>query len=348
MSYTGLRARLLPEHDHSFADFIIGPDPVPLAAIQREAEEAAAFYDEVGDGAGRGRAAFLLGCVCMREGHMIDAEDAFRESLARADGTPHVRERMASRWMLSEVLLLGPVPVGRCLEENEALGASLGMEHPGILTHRAVLKAMTGHLDEARALNERARHIFVEVMRAPRMLMFLAESQAAVELLAGDPAAAERGSRTRLEFARASGERYYVAQSAARLALVLRTLGRYREASELARLSARAAPADGAAEQALSLAAMAGSAWAAGDHREAERLARAAVALAPEEMPNLRADVLVELAGVLRAGSHARAAQDALRQAVRLYARKGNSVSGEAVAARARGLARPGVRPSIT
>lgn len=26
-SYTGLRARLLPEHDHSFADFIIGPDP---------------------------------------------------------------------------------------------------------------------------------------------------------------------------------------------------------------------------------------------------------------------------------------------------------------------------------
>jgi len=26
-SYTGLRARLLPEHDHSFADFVIGPDP---------------------------------------------------------------------------------------------------------------------------------------------------------------------------------------------------------------------------------------------------------------------------------------------------------------------------------
>jgi L-2-hydroxyglutarate oxidase LhgO len=26
-SYAGLRARLLPEHDHSFADFVIGPDP---------------------------------------------------------------------------------------------------------------------------------------------------------------------------------------------------------------------------------------------------------------------------------------------------------------------------------
>jgi glycerol-3-phosphate dehydrogenase len=25
--YTGIRARLLPEHEHSFADFIIGPDP---------------------------------------------------------------------------------------------------------------------------------------------------------------------------------------------------------------------------------------------------------------------------------------------------------------------------------
>jgi glycerol-3-phosphate dehydrogenase len=27
LSYTGLRARLLPEQDHSFADFVIGPDP---------------------------------------------------------------------------------------------------------------------------------------------------------------------------------------------------------------------------------------------------------------------------------------------------------------------------------
>jgi glycerol-3-phosphate dehydrogenase len=27
LSYTGLRARLLTEHDHSFADFVIGPDP---------------------------------------------------------------------------------------------------------------------------------------------------------------------------------------------------------------------------------------------------------------------------------------------------------------------------------
>jgi DNA-binding SARP family transcriptional activator/tetratricopeptide (TPR) repeat protein len=334
--------------EHARIQFITGPDPVPLAAIQREAEQAAAFYDEAGDGAGRGRAAFLLGCVRMREGHMIDAEEAFRESLAHADRTPHVRERMASRWMLSEVLLLGPVPVDRCLEENEALGAGLGMEHPGILTHRAMLEAMTGHFDEARALNERARYLFVEVMRAPRMLMFLAESQAAVELLAGDPSAAEPGSRTRLEFARSSGERYYVAQSAARLALVLRELGRSGEAGELARLSARAAPADGAAERALSLAAMAGSVSDGGDHREAERLAREAVALAPKEMPNLRADVLVELAGVLHAGNRARAAEDAFSQAARLYTRKGTSVRAEAIAARTQALARPGVRPSIT
>jgi L-2-hydroxyglutarate oxidase LhgO len=26
-SYTGIRSRLLPEHEHSFADFVIGPDP---------------------------------------------------------------------------------------------------------------------------------------------------------------------------------------------------------------------------------------------------------------------------------------------------------------------------------
>jgi len=84
--------------EHARIQFIIGPDPVPLAAIRQEAEEAAEFYAEAGDEAGRGRASFLLACVHMRAGSMTGAEDAFQESLALADRSGHVRERLGTRW----------------------------------------------------------------------------------------------------------------------------------------------------------------------------------------------------------------------------------------------------------
>jgi DNA-binding SARP family transcriptional activator len=325
------RAALL---EHARIQFIIGPDPVPLSAIRREADEAAAFYAETADEAGRGRAAFLLGCVDMREGSMTAAAADFRESLFRSDRTMDLRERLASRWMLSEVLLLGPTPVARCLEEYDMLVASLEMEHPGILTHRAVLEAMRGHFDEARALNDRARFVIVEVMRAPRMLMFVAESQAAVEQLSGDLAAAERELCTRLGFARENGEPYYIAQSAARLSLVLRSSGRSDEATEFARVSAETAPAEGAAEQALSRVAMAGMRADAGDRDDAARLAREAIEIAPREMLNVRADVLMEAAGILAGSGDARHTSQAVAEAVGLYKLKGNVVAAERSSAR--------------
>ncbi len=84
------RAALL---EHARIQFIVGPDPVPLAAIRREADKAAAFYADAGDDSGCGRAAFLLGCVDMREGKMTSAAAGFRESLLRADRATDMRER---------------------------------------------------------------------------------------------------------------------------------------------------------------------------------------------------------------------------------------------------------------
>src|SRR5439155_150380 len=72
--------------------FIIGPDPVPLSQIEDEAHAAAEYFKA--DDAARTRAAFLLGCVRMREGRMTDAEVAFRDSMARADRAGHMRARL--------------------------------------------------------------------------------------------------------------------------------------------------------------------------------------------------------------------------------------------------------------
>jgi hypothetical protein len=135
-----LAARL----EHARVRFIIGPDPTPLAAIRRQAEEAARLYAEAGDESGRQRASFLLGCVRLRAGKVSWAEEAFRESLKLADRTGLLRERLATRWLLVMALVAGRTSVRTCIQECEALTETLNAEHPGLLTERAVLSAMQG------------------------------------------------------------------------------------------------------------------------------------------------------------------------------------------------------------
>src|SRR5438093_1365521 len=94
--------------EHARIQFIIGPDPVPLSQIEDEAHAAAEYFKA--DDAARARAAFLLGCVRMREGRMTDAEATFRESMARADRAVHMRARLAASWMGCEGLGDGPTP----------------------------------------------------------------------------------------------------------------------------------------------------------------------------------------------------------------------------------------------
>jgi len=296
--------------EHARIQFIIGPDPVPLSAIEAEANAGAEFFAD--DDAGRARAAFLLGCVRMREGRMIKAEAAFRDSMARADRAGHMRERLAARWMVGEVLMNGRVPARDAIEQIEQLARNVGTEPPGLLLQRAVLFAMEGEFDTARELIGRARDITLAEMRAPRLLVFVEAAEASVALLNGDLNVAARAMRARLDIALKGEERENIAQAAGWLSLLQRRMGG--EAGELAALSVARAPF-GVPGRAISLAA-------AGD-------ARAAADLVPEEMPNLRADMLLELAVELRARGDEAGATEAEGQAARLYRLKGNVVSAE-------------------
>jgi tetratricopeptide (TPR) repeat protein len=239
--------------------YIIGPDPIPLGAIWREAEEAAEFYADAGDDAGQARASFLLGCVHMHAGRITAAEQAFQKSLTYADRSGQIREELATRWLLASVIVLGPAPVPECIDRCKQLAATRGTDHPGVLTELALLSAMVGRFDDARGLNEHARRILVEQMRVRRLLRFVALSNATVELLAGEIAAAEGELRTALEFARETWELDPLSQTAARLASVLRMQGRSDEAANFALLSEQAAPSESVAARALSLAAKARS-----------------------------------------------------------------------------------------
>src|SRR5206468_3843062 len=109
------------------------------------------------------------------------------------------------------------------------------------------------------------------------------------EQLAGDLPAAERALRSALEIEYAIGkERDELSQTSARLAFVLWRQGLDDEASEMAAISASAAPAESVAAQALASAAQA---RATGDAKRA----RMAVESLPDEMLNLRRDLLVDL-----------------------------------------------------
>ena len=302
-------------------------DPVPLSAIRREAEDSMAFYSQTGDVAGRNKAEFLLGCVLQLEGRVVKAAQTFLDGLAVADRAGEVREAMAYRWLLAETTELGPTPVADCIDLCERLVNARGMEHPGVLIELAMLNAMRGRFDEARRLNDRARLIVVERVRARRLLRWVAHSNARIELMAAQYAAAEREFRVALTSTRELGEREPTAMVASRLASTLRAQGKHDEAAAFAAESAQAAPPGAVEAQARSLAAVARAASAASDHRRAENIARQAIDRAPLEMPNLRADVMVDLAEVLRARGHEREAVAIAYGAARLYEGKGNTAS---------------------
>jgi DNA-binding SARP family transcriptional activator len=302
-------------------------DPEPLSAIRREAEDSVAFYSQTGDAAGRNKAEFLLGCVLELEGRVVEAAQTFLDGLAVADRAGQVREAMAYRWLLAETTELGPTPVADCIGLCERWMKVRGMEHPGVLIELAMLNAMRGRFDEARQLNERARQILIERVRARRLLRWVAHSSARIELMAAQYGAADLEFRVALASTRELGEREPTAIVASRLASTLRAQGKHDEAAAFAAESARAAPPGAVEAEARSLAAVARAASAARDHSQAENIARQAVDRAPQEMPNLRADVMVDLAEVLRAAGHEREAMAIADGAARLYEGKGNTAS---------------------
>lgn len=308
--------------EHTRIQLILSPDPISLSSIEGQAAAAGSFYSLRGDDGGRGRAIFLQGCVRQRQGHLTDAAWALRAALELADRAGSVRERMATRWVLAEVLTTGPAPVRRCLSEIGTL-ALPWIEHPGLLIHTGVLCAMERRFDESVELLDRAHRVVEETLHAPRLNMFVAAARGVAALLACDLDSAEAALRVRLEYARRTGERENLTQSAARLSLLLHEMGHLDEAAELAAMAMATAPAEAVEAQALRAAASATVA-ASGDPDRALDLALEALRWAPAEMPNLRGDMHRIVASVCFTRGDPAGGEAALTEAARCYRAKGN------------------------
>ena len=228
------------------------------------------------------------------------------------------------------VLYRGSTPVEEALERVAEIHARAGANRRlerAALVNRAKLEAMLGRFDAARDLIGRARALAEELGLEAILATQIATGVGEIELLATDPAAAERALRSACEVFERIGELGYLASAAPSLADALYLQGRDDEALLLTerwspeRLTV---PEDVDAQvgwrrvRAKLLARR-------GDVEAAERLAREATANAARtDFLDLRARAVADLAEVLRLAGRSEESVTAFQEAIRLYEQKGN------------------------
>jgi tetratricopeptide (TPR) repeat protein len=182
---------------------------------------------------------------------------------------------------------------------------------------------MRGQFDQARRLAVRARAIYEE-LGLKLWAAGMANAWGPIELLAGDPAAAEAELRQGYEGLERIGEKSYLSTMAGWLARALYEQGRYEEAAQFATTSADAAGLDDLASQILWRTTHAKVLARRGEFEEAETVAREAIRLAEAtDAIQTHADALLDLAEVIRLAGRPDEAVPFVQEALRLYAKKG-------------------------
>jgi predicted ATPase len=264
-------------------------------------------------------------------------EDAARH--ASAAGLEHERIEVLS-WIASS-LFFGPMPVTEAIGRCEVIRTEVQGNLPAtadVLRPLAGLHAMEGRFDEARSLLASSDAAFEEL--GLTLNTAVSHHAAMVELLAGDPAAAERQLRKGYALLEEMGDKVILSTTAAFLAQAVLAQAHDEEAAHFAELSAELAGDDDLLTQAMSRGVRALILARRGGLAEAERIARQAVALAEQtDFLNHRAEALVALGTVLSGQERSEHAQEAFAEALRLYEQKGNLVAARQLRA---DLAAPG------
>src|SRR5919201_259834 len=241
--------------------------------------------------------------------------------------TREERARMPTALALAAAL--GPTPVPEairiCAEQRDACEG-----HPIFIAlldlYQGYLDAFDGRFAEARARAAASR----EPMQAlGRRILLGSQSRYAgeIELLAGDPATAERLLRDGLRALREFGERGNAASVAAILARALHALGRDAEADATAVEALELGNPDDIELQVIARIARASAKAGLGSVEDALATAREAVDLAERtDALTMRGDALLTLARVLRAAGRERDADEATRRALELFEAKENRV----------------------
>jgi class 3 adenylate cyclase/tetratricopeptide (TPR) repeat protein len=274
-----------------------------------------------------GKAWRLVAMVQQIAGHLGEASETISKVIkhARLAGDERLVARSALGMTFNAVY--GPTPAVAAIEQCEALIASGLADRQVqnlIICKIAKLHAMVGDHQTARRNATAARAVLRDLgqgVRAAASSLDVAD----VEMLAGDPAAAERELRPDCEMLQRLGETYFLSTMAATLARAVLEQGRDEEAMALTKTAETSAADDDVEAQADWRSVRALILARRGELADAETLARAGRELALQtEAPAIRALTLSDLAIVLSRAGRAEEARRALADAIAIYTAKGD------------------------
>ena len=317
-------------------------------ALVAPVRRAIAVLEELGYDLGLARAWFVLGWVELAvRARSGPATELLERALlhARRAGDERVESEIA--FWVAVALQWGPVPAGETIRRGERM-LSQAEGHPtiegSVLYMLGLGHAMCGRFAAARQACSRARELF-EGLGLRVKLAGSTQVSGIVELIAGDPIAAEGELRRGYEALVAMGEIAFASTAAALLAEALVQQGRLDEAAPLTEISAATAASDDVGSQVFWRTARARIVARRGDVARAVALAREAVRLADgTDFLQCRAETRMALAEALAAGDQPEAAEEPLREAIGLHDAKGNVASAERGRAALKALSRAPAR----
>lgn len=271
-----------------------------VAELAAEVTSALPTFERAGDDAAVARLLTRLAAAYWWRCQVEPMEDALQRARVHARRANEGRQLAEISVRLGLAAVLGPLPVPQARARVDELLGEVQDESAAkslLLVCASRLAAMALELDRARRDRGEAHRILGGLGR-PVDEAAITTWTSAVDLVAGDPAAAEQQLRPALERLEAAGERGNLASLAAQLAEALAAHGRDADALAAAATSEAAASADDVHAQ---VAWRVARAKALGPGADAEELARAAVELAGRtDSPVLAADALHALALVAR------------------------------------------------
>ncbi|MGY1688084.1 ATP-binding protein [Geodermatophilus sp. SYSU D00867] len=258
-------------------------DPVGWAEVaEAEAARAQRAFTELQDDRGLAMTSSLLGLVSLMRGRFAEAAIHWTGASVNADRAGDQRDRLEALSWVPLMICAGPTPCEEGLRHcHELLLRADGDKKTmaSALTAEALLLAALDRPQEARGSLARAHDLLGEVALTVWMAGPYAQSAGWVELLAGDPAAAERVLRAGFDSLRGMGEVMWFSTVAGLLGEAVLQVGRQDEAAVLARASRDAAAPDDVYSQMVWRTVASTVAARSGRVEDAEALAREAVDL---------------------------------------------------------------------
>ena len=305
---------------------------------EREASRAIAAFERSGDERGLAKAWALRGQVNLVRGRFAAAEEAWEEAAEHARRAGDRRDELESLAWVPLVVWAGPTPAERGVERCEDVRKRARGDKKvtaSALIAQAVFEAERCRFDEARALIADAKALLEEVALTMWLAGPTAQFAGWVELLANEPAAAERELRWGHDKLEEIGELSWLSTTDALLAEALCEQGRSEEAEALALAGEESADAQDSYSHALVRGVRAKLLAQRGEADEAARLSEESLALADEtDFLDLRWHARLTRGEVLRLAGRADEARAAFEDAAAVALERGN----EAAVRRARDL----------